>query len=53
MTGHYRPDALIEAIHRYPFDTILMAINAADPHHYSFSEHCCRWPSKNKWASSE
>jgi aryl-alcohol dehydrogenase-like predicted oxidoreductase len=38
ITGHYRPEALIEAIHRYPFDTILMAVNAADPHHYSFSE---------------
>ncbi len=38
ITGHYRPDALIEAIHRYPFDTILMAVNAADPHHYSFSD---------------
>jgi aryl-alcohol dehydrogenase-like predicted oxidoreductase len=39
ITGHYRPDALMEAIHRHPFDTILMAVNAADPHHYSFSEH--------------
>ncbi|MGA2946922.1 MAG: aldo/keto reductase [Candidatus Sulfotelmatobacter sp.] len=38
ITGHYRPDALMEAIHRHPFDTILMAVNAADPHHYSFSE---------------
>jgi len=38
ITGHYRPDSLIEAIHRYPFDTILMAVNAADPHHYSFSQ---------------
>ncbi|MGB8581279.1 MAG: aldo/keto reductase [Candidatus Sulfotelmatobacter sp.] len=38
ITGHYRPDALIEAIHRFPFDTILMAVNAADPHHFSFSE---------------
>jgi aryl-alcohol dehydrogenase-like predicted oxidoreductase len=38
ITGHYRPDSLIEAIHRYPFDTILMAVNAADPHHFSFSE---------------
>ncbi|MGC2367577.1 MAG: aldo/keto reductase [Candidatus Sulfotelmatobacter sp.] len=38
ITGHYRPDALIEAIHRYPFDTILMAVNAADPHHFSFSD---------------
>src|ERR1700753_3113183 len=32
ITGHYRPDALMECIHRYPFDTILMALNAADPH---------------------
>ncbi|HEY6768392.1 MAG TPA: aldo/keto reductase [Candidatus Sulfotelmatobacter sp.] len=38
ITGHYRPDALIEAIHRHSFDTILMAVNATDPHHYSFSE---------------
>jgi len=38
VTGHYRPDVLMECIHRYPFDTILMAMNAADPHHYSFSE---------------
>jgi len=38
ITGHYRPEALIEAIHRYPFETILMAVNAADPHHFSFSE---------------
>jgi hypothetical protein len=37
LTGHYRPDALMEGIHRYPFDTILMAINAADPHFYSFN----------------
>lgn len=38
ITGHYRPDALIEAIHRHPFDTILMAINAADPWHFSFQD---------------
>ena len=38
LTGHYRPDSLMEGIHRYPFDTILMAMNAADPHHYSFNE---------------
>ncbi len=37
LTGHYRPDALIEGIQRYPFDTILMAMNAADPHFYSFN----------------
>jgi aryl-alcohol dehydrogenase-like predicted oxidoreductase len=38
ITGHYRPDALMECIRRHPFDTILMAINAADPHHYSFNQ---------------
>ncbi|MFZ1133579.1 MAG: aldo/keto reductase [Candidatus Korobacteraceae bacterium] len=38
ITGHFRPEPLIESIHRYPFDTILMAVNAADPHHFSFSE---------------
>ncbi|MGB6691565.1 MAG: aldo/keto reductase [Terracidiphilus sp.] len=38
ITGHYRPDVLMECIRRHPFDTILMAMNAADPHHYSFNE---------------
>jgi hypothetical protein len=38
ITGHYRPEALMECIKRHPFDTILMAMNAADPHHYSFND---------------
>jgi len=38
VTGHFRPDALMEAIRRHPFDTILMALNAADPHHFSFMD---------------
>ena len=38
LTGHYRPEALMEGIKRYPFDAILMAMNAADPHHYSFNQ---------------
>ncbi len=38
VTGHYRPDALMEAIRRHPFDCILMALNAADPHHFSFED---------------
>jgi aryl-alcohol dehydrogenase-like predicted oxidoreductase len=38
ITGHYRPEALISCIRRYPFDCILMAISAADPHHFSFSD---------------
>ncbi len=38
ITGHHRPDALMECIHRYPFDTVLMALNAADTHDHSFSD---------------
>jgi len=37
VTGHADPDVLIEAIRRFPFDTILMAVNAADAHHRSFT----------------
>jgi aryl-alcohol dehydrogenase-like predicted oxidoreductase len=36
LTGHHRPEPLMEAIGRFPFDTILMALNAADRHHHSF-----------------
>jgi aryl-alcohol dehydrogenase-like predicted oxidoreductase len=36
LTGHHRPESLMGAIHRFPFDTILLALNAADRHHYSF-----------------
>jgi aryl-alcohol dehydrogenase-like predicted oxidoreductase len=36
VTGHFRPEPLVEAIRRHPFDTILMAANAADKHHFSF-----------------
>jgi aryl-alcohol dehydrogenase-like predicted oxidoreductase len=38
VTGHFRPDALVEALHRHDFDCILMALNAADPHHFTFQE---------------
>jgi aryl-alcohol dehydrogenase-like predicted oxidoreductase len=38
LTGHYRPESLMAGINRYNFDTILMAVNAADPHYYSFNE---------------
>lgn len=30
VTGHYDPDALVEALNRFPFDTVLMPVNAAD-----------------------
>jgi predicted aldo/keto reductase-like oxidoreductase len=36
ITGHFEPLVLLEAIRRYPFDSILMALNAADVHYLSF-----------------
>ena len=38
VTGHYRPEALIDTINRHPFDCILMAMNAADSHIHSFTD---------------
>ena len=39
ITGHADPSVLAEAIRRFPFDTILLAVNAADKHHLSFIDH--------------
>jgi predicted aldo/keto reductase-like oxidoreductase len=39
ITGHFEPLVLLEAIRRYPFDSILMALNAADPHYISFVKY--------------
>ena len=39
ITGHYEPLVLLEAIKRYPFDSILMAVNAADVHYLSFKNY--------------
>ena len=36
LSGHTDPDVLAEAIRRFPFDTVLMAFNAADPWHLPF-----------------
>ncbi len=38
VTGHYRPEALIDACNRHNFDCILMSLNAADSHIHSFTE---------------
>jgi len=38
VTGRFRPDALMEAIRRFPFDTVLMGLNAADQYYYSFAK---------------
>lgn len=39
VTGHFEPNVLADAIKRFPFDTLLLAINAADRHYLSFLEH--------------
>ena len=39
ITGHYEPLILLDAIKRYPFDQILMAVNAADVHYLSFKNY--------------
>ena len=38
VTGHTDPGLLMECIRRFPFDQILLAVNAADKHHLSFEE---------------
>jgi predicted aldo/keto reductase-like oxidoreductase len=38
ITGHYDPRILAEGLHRFDFDTLLMAFNAADRHQESFIE---------------
>ncbi len=37
ITGHYDPAVLVRGVNRFAFDTILMALNAADPHHLPFA----------------
>jgi aryl-alcohol dehydrogenase-like predicted oxidoreductase len=38
LSGHTDPDVLAEAMRRFPFDCVLMALNAADPHHLPFQK---------------
>ena len=38
VTGRFRPEALIQCINRFPFDTVLMGVNAADKYYYSFEK---------------
>lgn len=37
ITGHYDPALLQRALAEFDFDTILMALNPADPHHLPFA----------------
>jgi uncharacterized protein len=36
ITGHFDPQVLMKGLERFPFDTILMALNPADRHHLPF-----------------
>jgi aryl-alcohol dehydrogenase-like predicted oxidoreductase len=36
LTGHHDPAILVEAMRRFAFDTVLVALNAADVHRHSF-----------------
>jgi len=38
VTGHADPAVLMEAVRRFPFDALLLALNAADRHYLSFIE---------------
>ncbi len=39
ITGHYEPQILTRSLEKYDFDSILLAINAADPHYLSFKKY--------------
>ena len=39
ITGHFEPLVLLDAIKRYPFDQLLLAVNAADIHYLSFKNY--------------
>ncbi len=36
LTGHHDPQILLEAMRRFPFDNVLVAVNPADPRHSPF-----------------
>jgi aryl-alcohol dehydrogenase-like predicted oxidoreductase len=37
LTGHHDPDVLVEAMQRFPFDSVLVALNPADPRYRPFA----------------
>jgi len=36
ITGHHDPEILVEAVNKYNFDTVLLCVNAGDPHYLPF-----------------
>jgi aryl-alcohol dehydrogenase-like predicted oxidoreductase len=39
VTGHHDPFMILRCIERFPFDTVLMPVNPAEPRHRSFISH--------------
>src|SRR5581483_6339479 len=37
LTGHHDPDVLVAAMGRFPFDSVLLPVNPADPRHRPFT----------------
>jgi len=37
LTGHHDPDVLVEAMRRFPFDSVLLPVNPTDPRHRPFA----------------
>jgi len=48
ITGHFDPAVLAKGIERFDFDTILMALNAADTHRLSFQQELLPLANKKK-----
>jgi aryl-alcohol dehydrogenase-like predicted oxidoreductase len=48
ITGHFDPASLLEGIRRFDFDCILMALNAADPHHLPFQKDLLKTAAEKK-----
>jgi aryl-alcohol dehydrogenase-like predicted oxidoreductase len=47
ITGHSDPTVLLEALERHPFDTVLGALNIADPYYYSFQTRLIPYCAEN------
>jgi predicted aldo/keto reductase-like oxidoreductase len=48
ITGHFDPSTLTEGLRRFDFDCILMALNAADPHHLPFQQQLLKTAAEKK-----
>ena len=50
LTGHQDPSILLEAMRRFDFDTVLVALNAADVHRLSFAQSALVEAARSAWA---